>query len=234
MIINIRIVFFCLVLFCPVAVGNGLDIAKTALQRGDYGTAMRAALPVANDENAEAQAFVGYLYEVGLGVKQSYSDALAWYQRAGDNGSTKAQHNLGMLYFNGMGVEQDHVAAYQWFLKAANQDLPASLYMVGLMYHEGYGVIMDWESARLWFLKSAKTGYANAQFMFAFMLQAGEGGVSEPLKAMVWALIAEKNGKEDAFAITIPAGMTLTEAEIETAKETAKICFDSNYLSCPE
>ena len=106
--------------------------------------------------------------------------------------------------------------------------------MVGLMYHEGYGVIMDWASARLWFLKSAKAGYANAQFMFAFMLQAGEGGQSEPLKAMVWALVSEKNGKDDAFAITVPAEMTLTKVEVETAKEMANSCLASNYKSCPE
>lgn len=102
------------------------------------------------------------------------------------------------------------------------------------MYHEGYGVIMDWSSARLWFLKSAKAGYANAQFMFAFMLQAGEGGQSEPLKAMVWALVSEKNGKDDAFAITVPAEMTLTKVEVEKAKEMANLCLGSNYKSCPE
>ena len=117
------IIVLSMTLCSPVAADEALNIGKRALERNDYGTAMRVFLPAANDGNAEAQALIGYLHEEGLGVKQSYSDAVTWYQKAGDNGSAKAQHNLGILYFNGIGVEKDIVSAYQWFLKAAEQGL---------------------------------------------------------------------------------------------------------------
>jgi hypothetical protein len=70
--------------------------------------------------------------------------------------------------------------------------------------------------------------------MYAYMLQSGEGGPSEPNKAMVWAVLSEKNGKTDSVAITVPAGMTMSEQEIETAKKIALECYARNYESCPE
>ena len=96
--IQIWIITLCLALCSQGAADEALNIGQRALERNDYGTAMRVFLVVANDGNAEAQALVGYLYEEGLGVKQSYSDAIIWYKKAGDNGSAKAQHNLGTLY----------------------------------------------------------------------------------------------------------------------------------------
>jgi len=43
---------------------------------------------------------LGLLYQHGLGVKQDYSQAMAWYYRAASHGSTAAQNNIGILYMN--------------------------------------------------------------------------------------------------------------------------------------
>ena len=120
---QIWIVTLCLALCSQVAADKALDIGKRALERNDYGTAMRVFLPIANDGNAEAQALVGYLHEEGLGVKKSYPDAITWYQKAGDNGSAKAQHNLGILYFNGIGVEKDIAVSYTHLTLPTNREV---------------------------------------------------------------------------------------------------------------
>jgi hypothetical protein len=128
----------------------------------------------------------------------------------------------------------NYAAAYEWFIKASDHNFPPSLYMLGLMYHQGHSVAINFERARVWFLKAAKLGSANAQFMYAFMLQSAEGGPSESDKAMVWAILSGKNGKEDAVAITVPAGMNMTQLEIETAEKIASECLSSSYAECPE
>tara|TARA_B110000971_G_scaffold218257_1_gene256703 strand:+ start:1264 stop:1998 length:735 start_codon:yes stop_codon:yes gene_type:complete len=224
----------CLTLFCQLSLSDTLEAGKGALGRGHYGTALRALLPLANQGNSEAQTYIGLLYEKGLGVTQSYTEAIGWYEKAGAQDSYKAQHSLGMLYFTGEGVSLDYAAAYEWFVRASDQDFPPSLYMLGLLYHQGHGIDADFDKARTWFLKSARLGSANAQFMYAFMLQSGEGGPSEPKKAMIWALLSEKNGKEDAVAITIPAGMGMTALELEECQKIANECFIADYQSCPD
>ena len=231
---HIKLFGLCLIFSQPMALADPLEAGLGALERGHYGTAVRAFLPLAKEDNPEAQTYMGYLYEKGLGVSQSYPESFNWYEKAGKQGSYEAQHSLGLFYYTGEGVKLDYKIAYEWFLRASDSDYAPSLYMLGLMYHQGHGVATDFDRARVWFLKSAKLGYANAQFMYSFMLQSGEGGISEPKKAMVWALLAEKNGKQDTVTITVPAEMSLTELEIETSKKIANECFMTNYQSCPE
>ena len=214
--------------------GDQLAAGKSAYTRGDYSLAFRAFTPLANEGNAEAQTFIGSLYENGLGVIKDEKNALDWYEKAGKAGNAKGQHNAGIFYYTGRGVAVNYPAAYEWFLKATNNDYAPSQYMIGLMYHQGHGVAINFERARTWFLKAAKQGYANAQFMYAYMVQSGEGEKSDPPRAMVWALIAEMNGKNDSVAITVPAGMTMSELEISTAEKIANECFQSNYQNCPD
>ena len=139
-----------------VASGTSLEAGESAMVRGHYGTAMRALLPLANDGNIDAQAYIGYLYEKGLGVIQNYGTAIEWYKKAGSKGSFQAQHSLGMLYFTGEGISLNHPLAYEWFIKASEHNFPPSLYMLGLMYHQGHSVDINFERARVWFLKAAK------------------------------------------------------------------------------
>ena len=42
------------------------------------------------------------MYERGLGVSQSYTEAMRWYRLAADQGLPEANHNLGLLYYSGM------------------------------------------------------------------------------------------------------------------------------------
>jgi hypothetical protein len=61
------------------------------------------------------------MYSHGYGVKQDYNQAVAWYQKAADQGYADAQTNLGFMYKNGYGVKQDYNQAREWYQKAADQ-----------------------------------------------------------------------------------------------------------------
>ncbi len=84
--------------------------------RRTCGTSLRRSRawssPTAGD--ARAQAWLGYLYEKGIGVPQNAEKAVYWYHCAADRGQPHAQFLLGMAHDLGRGAPQDYVLAYAW------------------------------------------------------------------------------------------------------------------------
>ena len=76
---------------------------------------------LAEQGDAGAQSYLGYMYRSGLGVEQDYAEAVKWYRKAADQGDGDAQCNLGVMYCSGLGVEQDYAEAVKWYRKAADQ-----------------------------------------------------------------------------------------------------------------
>jgi len=64
--------------------------------------------------DARAQAWLGYLYEKGIGVPQNAEKAVYWYHCAADRGQPHAQFLLGMAHDLGRGAPQDYILAYAW------------------------------------------------------------------------------------------------------------------------
>lgn len=91
----------------------------TAFDRADYATSLKIWLPQAQAGDPEAQAYVGEIYEKGLGLKPDYDLAAVWYKKAAQQGYTRAQINLGNLYEKGLGVEKNAVEALNWYRKAS-------------------------------------------------------------------------------------------------------------------
>ncbi|MGY4310257.1 hypothetical protein ACVIJ6_007500 [Bradyrhizobium sp. USDA 4369] len=90
-----------------------------AFARGDYVRAAALLAPMAQRGHPRAMAALGYMYENGVGVPQSYEAAAELYTGAAEGGDPTAQHLLGLSYDKGHGVSQDHVLAYKWLSLAA-------------------------------------------------------------------------------------------------------------------
>lgn len=90
-----------------------------AYDRADYATALKVWLPQAEAGNAEAQNYIGQIYERGLGLPPDYAAAAQWYRKAADQKYSQAQINLGNLYEKGLGVERDPTAALNLYRAAA-------------------------------------------------------------------------------------------------------------------
>jgi hypothetical protein len=94
-----------------------------AYHRHDYESAVKALRPLAEDGHAEAQFWLGQMYEFGRGVKQDYTAAFKWYEQSADkreswgNGCS-AQAQMGVMYKWGTGIKQDDKEAYFWLLLA--------------------------------------------------------------------------------------------------------------------
>ena len=100
----------------------GWDEGVVAYKRGDYATALKEFRPLAAQGNADAQAELGFIYHIGLGVAQDYAKAVKWYRKAAEQGNVNAQTSLGVMYLNGYGTTQDYVQAHLWSNLAAAQD----------------------------------------------------------------------------------------------------------------
>lgn len=97
-----------------------------ALDRADYGTALKVWMSAAQGGDPDAQYYVGTLYEKGADGQPNYAKAASWYRQAADRGVRRAAINLGRLYEQGLGVEKSENEARKWFAKANGDGEAAS------------------------------------------------------------------------------------------------------------
>ncbi|MEX0731295.1 MAG: caspase family protein [Aquisalimonadaceae bacterium] len=90
-----------------------------AYDRADYRSALNVWLARAEEGDAEAQTYVGEIFEKGLGREPDYVSAASWYRRAAEQGYTRAQINLGFMYESGLGVERNIATALNWYRQAS-------------------------------------------------------------------------------------------------------------------
>ncbi len=110
-----------LALLWPVSLLADFQAGFDAYNSGDYATAYREWLPLAEQGDAKAQFNIGALYDFGEGVLKDDAVAVQWYRLAAAQGDVEAQFNLALMYQYGEGVPQDYMQAYAWFNIAAAQ-----------------------------------------------------------------------------------------------------------------
>jgi TPR repeat protein len=103
----------------PVKAADAVVDPGTIAAFGDPDTALRRIGPMARRGNAHAQALLGYMYEHGLGVPQSWPAAVDYYLLSAEQGDPTGQYLLGLMYDKGFGVSRDVVQAYKWLDLAA-------------------------------------------------------------------------------------------------------------------
>jgi len=99
--------------------GAGLLEQQTTINRAKHVASARTANASSLQAKAKADAMLGFKYEHGLGVPQSYEMAADLYLRAAEMGDPTGQYLLGLMYNKGHGVWQDGILAYKWLNLAA-------------------------------------------------------------------------------------------------------------------
>ncbi len=93
-----------------------------AHDRASLATALKVWLKSAEAGEAEAQNYVGEIFEKGLGLESDPEAAATWFRKAAEQGLASAQINLGYLYEKGLGVERDPAEALRWYRRASGLD----------------------------------------------------------------------------------------------------------------
>jgi TPR repeat protein len=141
------------------AQAGALDDALAAYKRGDYARAIEIWQPLAAQGDADAEFWLGALYDQGRGVPQSHETAARMYLKAAEQGQANAQFNLGQMYEAAEGVDRDYrwVTAAAWYRRAAEQGYRSAQGNLGALYVTGRGVQRDLVEAYKWLALAGAT-----------------------------------------------------------------------------
>ncbi|HLW23491.1 MAG TPA: caspase family protein [Steroidobacteraceae bacterium] len=90
-----------------------------AYDRANFATSLQVWKPQAEQGDAQAQVYVGEIYEKGLGTTPDYAQAAFWYQKAADQGFARGRADLAYLYEQGLGVPKDPIKALNLYRQSA-------------------------------------------------------------------------------------------------------------------
>ncbi len=164
-------------------------------------------LPPAEQGDASAQAYVGYLYYIGAeGAPLDPVRAAYWFRLAATAGISDAQYNLALLLVHGTGVPADPAEALHWFEAAALQGHAPAQLQLATLYHLGQGVAPDLPQAVLWYRRAALSGEPTAQYNLALLHHRGEAASQDPAMASYWLQQAAAQGHAPALQALEGAG----------------------------
>ena len=132
------------------AMAGPYEDGEAALHRQDYAAALRYFRTSADEGNASAQHWLGFLYYYGAGVPQDYTIAAKWYLKAAEQGYSLAQADLGLMHAAGKGVMQDYGDAIKWLRLAADQGYDVAQFNLGIAYANALGVPQNYILAHMW------------------------------------------------------------------------------------
>ena len=200
--------FFHWVAFCTVlgvsassmALEGNLVLPKTDAEG-------KAIIEKAEAGNAEAQYIIGMTYrlearknqEEGKDPSKSLETAVAWIQKAAEQGYALAENTLGMLYIAGIGVEQSDKTGVSWVRKAADKKDPVAQYNLAMIYLGGVGVTADENKAFEFAKKSAEQKQVDAQLLLGEMFMSGKGTKQDKAKALALFKEAAQTGNPEAM-----------------------------------
>ena len=199
--------FFAAPSFCDDGNAPSLDKGLDALSQGDYKTAFKIFLPLAEGGDPAAQYCLGSMYTIDGQVEKTknFTEAAKWYRMAAEQGFYFAQHELGSLYCNGSGVEQNASVALVWYHKAAEQGYTKSETLLGFAYYVGkvceVKIKRDLAKAGKWFrVVAEKEGeFPYIQYLLGSMYQSGEGVPQNYTEALKWYRKSIEGGDNNAM-----------------------------------
>ncbi|MDZ7796376.1 MAG: tetratricopeptide repeat protein [Candidatus Marinimicrobia bacterium] len=159
--------------------------------------------PPQEDDNSEAQFYLGHFYQHGVGVEKNAGNALDWYRRSATGGYPRAQNKMGMIYYSGSGAEQDHASAVKWFTHSAKAGDDQAQYMLGKIYSAGRGVEPDTSKAIRWLKRASpadtlirNTSWGNCSMRPQRTRKTLKTRITGPKKASIRAWDTRKNSCE--------------------------------------
>lgn len=154
--------------------------------------------PAAVRGSAEAQYYLGLLYQSGEGVTADPVEALTWMQAAAENDNREAQFELSRAYSRGWGTETDSAQALIWLQRAAAAGHGEAQYSLAAALDSGRGVARDRAAALNWLLRAAEGGFVRAQVVLGKKYLRGEAVEANPEEAERWLALGVAAGDLEA------------------------------------
>ena len=174
--------------------------------------------------DANAQWIMGGLYDRGLGVTESRSDAFKWYRKSAENGHAEAQFKIGQMYGKGEGTTLDRSEATRWYLKAANQGHIEAQYYMGYRFEHGKGVTQNFSEAHHWYLKAAEQGSPSAMHGLGEIYLRGQGVPQNQIEAYKWFNLAAVSGQREFVAARDRLAKKISTAQLAEGQKLSSEC----------
>jgi TPR repeat protein len=143
-----------------------------AYEKGDYATALKEFLPLAEAGQTSAEAAVGQMYFEGKGMAPDPKQAARFLEPAASKGNARAQYLLGKLYLSGEGVAAaDPAKAADLTKRAADQMLVEAQVDTCAFYYQGVGVPKDLVQAYLYANLAAQQGSQDGTAILTMLSQ---------------------------------------------------------------
>jgi hypothetical protein len=218
-----------------------------AYDAGDYATALRELTPLAEQGNADAQTYLGVMYQNGGGVPQDDKTAVKWYDLVAKRpppGTEVVPGAIGSLSPTiprrpttpcippTPCVPQDDKTAVKWYRLAAKQGHAGAQNNLGFLYMIGQGVPQNYQTAIKWFRISAEQGFSLAQNNLGLLYVKGQGVVQDYVYAHMWWNIAASSGNKSAGTNRDKVAGMMTPSQIAEAQDLARECVRKKYKDC--
>jgi hypothetical protein len=158
-----KIIALLILLFSATTWADDYEDGLAAFNKKNYLQAVQKFKSAVMKGNADAQTYLGHMYEIGLGVTQDFAEAFRLYTMAAVQGQPYGQNNLASMYLKGQGITQDYAEALRLYKLAAEQGLADAQFRLGAMYANGQGTKQDFMKTHMWFNLAAAKGDKDAQ-----------------------------------------------------------------------
>lgn len=197
-----------LIALCP-----SLAASSCRYSKGDF----RSILNCAEKADIKAQKELGDRYLHGLGVAQSTTEAIRWYQQSAEGGSVEAQYLLGYLYQRGLGLRRSDSTALTWYRRAAdNGHLEAQFNLATLLLTSSEFPKRPDEAAR-WYRAAADRGELAAANNLGYLYETGMGvGQNLEEARRYYQNSAQGNNREGQYNL---ARLLIDDARVQARNE---------------
>ena len=168
----------------------GYDEGADAFNRGDFDTAYREMLPLAQQGDIAAQFALGLTLTFADEPLQDYTEAFRWLMKAANQGVEAAYVQIALAYELGRGVPIDYAAAFDWYKKAVVDDDGFAELRIGHLYYDGRGFDQSYGEAMLWYRKAASKRNLDAIFQIGVMYYEGKSVPADHAEAAKWYRMA--------------------------------------------
>jgi uncharacterized protein len=171
------------------------EAGKKAYESGKWSDALSILLPLAEGGEANAQLYMGYMFQNGRAVNQSYKKAFVWFAKSAEMGNAEAQYNLSMSYGHGAGVKKDLQRFVAGLHQAAQSGSSYAQNMLGTVYFNGIYVKKNTDKSFDWHLRAAEQSLSMSQIAVGQFYEDGDLGQINLPKALHWYRRATKEWK---------------------------------------
>ena len=144
----------------------GWVVGKKTKAARSHGEALKLFREAVRNGCLHSYKYIGLIFELGQGVPQNKTYAVACYHTAAYWGDSQAQNKLGILYRDGVDVRRDLDHAFHWFFEAARRGNTEGLCNLANLFKEGVGVGKDLVQSALFFDLAMGLGCPKAKKFF--------------------------------------------------------------------